>query len=65
MIYLVICLWIVGSVMCYTALTQDEYLEIGEKVAWIVLWPFLTASGVVLGVTLWIYETITGKKVRF
>jgi hypothetical protein len=40
-------------------------MEIGEKVAWIVLWPFLTASGVVLGVTLWIYETITGKKVRF
>lgn len=65
MIYLVIYLWVAGSVMCYTALTQDEYLEIGEKVMWTIFWPFLAAVGMVLGVTLWIYEAITGNKVRF
>lgn len=64
MIYLVICLWVLGSILCYASLAEEP-MEIGEKVAWIVLWPFLTASGVVLGVTLWIYETIAGKKVRF
>ena len=64
MLYLIGCLWLLGSVMCYASLVQES-MGLGEKVAWTALWPFLTASGVVLGVTLWIYETITGNKVRF
>jgi len=64
MIYLVICLWVLGSILCYASLAEEP-MEIGEKVAWIVLWPFLTAVGIALGSGVWLYEIITGNKVRF
>lgn len=64
MTYLVICLWVLGSVMCYGSLV-DESIELSEKVAWVVFWPFLTAVGIALGSGVWLYEIITGNKVRF
>lgn len=64
MIYLVICLWLLGSVMCYFSVHQES-TELSEKIAWVVFWPFLTAVGIALGSGVWLYESITGNKVRF
>ena len=64
MIYLVICLWLLGSVMCYFSLHQES-IELSEKIAWVVFWPFLTAVGIALGSGVWLYEIITVNKVRF
>lgn len=64
MIYLLICLWLLGSSMCYFSLHQES-IELGEKIAWVIFWPFLTAVGILLGSGVWLYEIITGNKVRF
>ena len=64
MIYLVICLWLLGSIMCYGSLVEES-IELSEKVAWVIFWPFLTSAGVAFGVSVWVYEKVTRNKVRF
>ena len=64
MTYLVICLWLLGSVMSYLALEQES-IDLGEKIAWTAFWPFMMSVGILLGFGVWLYEIITGNKVRF
>ena len=65
MIYLLFTLYyILGAILMY-ALIQIEDFDIGEQVAWIVFWPFVVGISVLCSTGSWIYEKITGNKVRF
>ena len=64
MIYLLLTLYVLGAILTY-ALIQTEGLDVGEQVAWVVFWPFVIGLSVLCIAGSWLYEKITGNKVRF